>query len=124
ELFAEDLFQLAEPVADRLGVHGEAVGDLAGVAGTTEPAQKRFGEPLALWGAHRVERTESLPGEFVDEFLVVEEQQRGQVVGAADEAGAGQDAALREVERVAGPAQRAGARVERHGGAERAAQAA
>src|SRR5690606_16882024 len=74
ELFAEDLFQLAEPVAERLGVHGEAVGDRAGVAGTTEPAQKRFGEPLAPRGAHRVERTEPLPGEFVDEFLVVEEQ--------------------------------------------------
>lgn len=112
---AEGLVELPQAVADGLGVDREAGGDLARVVSALQPAQQGLGQAFALGRSDRLQRQQVAFGQGLDERLVAEEQEGGEVVGAVHDAGRGQDAAAAELPGVARPPQRVGALGQRDG---------
>jgi len=98
----EEFVELPEPVPDGLRMDVQAPRHLLGVAGVLQPGQERFRQPVLLRGPQAPQRREPDGAQRAGKLLIRQDQQRGQMLVAADDlVGPGDYSALGKRKRVA-----------------------
>ena len=108
EGFAEEVFQLAEAVADGLRVGLEVGGGRRGVEAVLDQCGQRSDQVVADGRAFAVEHGEAPGGQRLDQVRLLGEQQQRQVVGGLHEPVGLDQIPGDQVEDEAGPSQRQG----------------
>jgi FSR family fosmidomycin resistance protein-like MFS transporter len=123
QLVAEQLVDLPQPVPHGLRVDVHPVRHLGGVLAELQPGQQRLGDPVLLAGPQPGQRREAAAAQRPGQVLVGQDEQRGQVLVAADRRAKGRraldGAAAGEGQRPARPAQRDRGAGQRHRRADR-----